>query len=597
MNLTGYNQTGFKLKPFTTAEINAINYTSITALDALTKNIPHLNLLYSTLPRTQKAKGIRLLTEGCGINSFEGPTLQHLLKHTFLYQSKEEILLRSPILFMRPWEMYPDDQIKWFARPCPTKPQHGFVDSQVVKSTEELADLYDKAYAEDNGAEILVMPMIDAKYSAILAGQLYSIGLGNDSATSGNDAINFPISRSIYYTDTFKKMAGIDSEVYHEMVYTNGSKPILVQLRDGPKVLTGVMDYIPHDMGNIQEIVVTNVTEDLLTWKLKVQKLVNQRNVVVYFKDASLVCHQAVQCIIHGIPFITSFEPKLGQNLVKNVDSSVQGLSSLDLEQVSKGIEKAFGYGYELKIQNTGEYDLCDEGKKVVINALYCLHNISVLNKQQSEYVGCSLGLLTRYCLAACFGEARHHDGLKGLEKPKSRENVYFRSLLDFQKTLNDASMIKLLFSKGGWSHGYGGKKWARCLQNSIKLANCLIQASKHKRFSALQKAFEQTNIVINIAHNNGKFLNKFVGSTAFFNAANYPPEFVITQGPSLYKQAQMVRDLKLSTRRAKLKLGRLTANQAERDKFILIQKVANGYLSLCDSCGIVVESDNTHKC
>jgi len=72
-----------------------------------------------------------------------------------------------------------------FARPCPRKPCHGFVDSRVVRTPHALLNLYRESLREDKDGEIVMMKAYSASLSAVGTNSGVTWGRGTDAVTSG----------------------------------------------------------------------------------------------------------------------------------------------------------------------------------------------------------------------------------------------------------------------------------------------------------------------------------------------------------------------------------------------------------------------------
>src|SRR5207237_6510131 len=81
-----------------------------------------------------------------------------------------------------------------FARPCPVRPRHGFVDSRKVKAFDpDVINLLKESWAEDPDAELLLTPYIPAEFSGVWRPGLLVLGPGHDGATSGHSSIAVPL--------------------------------------------------------------------------------------------------------------------------------------------------------------------------------------------------------------------------------------------------------------------------------------------------------------------------------------------------------------------------------------------------------------------
>lgn len=75
--------------------------------------------------------------------------------------------------------------VRIFARPCPLVPCHGFVDSRVVSSASDILQVVKETVKADPNGEVILMPFIEAKYSAVQVGEYVTLGIGHDGVTAG----------------------------------------------------------------------------------------------------------------------------------------------------------------------------------------------------------------------------------------------------------------------------------------------------------------------------------------------------------------------------------------------------------------------------
>src|ERR1035437_7070023 len=137
--------------------------------------------------KTQKAKGIFAINHFKALEnlSFMGKAVEHTWK---------------PIKF------------PCFARPCPKRPRHGFVDSKVVNNPEEAAELIQKTLEIDPDGEVLFAPILDATYSAIWTPGLISIGPGNDGATAGKNSFALKVENTDWVPSYTKERAELSQK-------------------------------------------------------------------------------------------------------------------------------------------------------------------------------------------------------------------------------------------------------------------------------------------------------------------------------------------------------------------------------------------------
>src|SRR3990167_4520172 len=136
-----------------------------------------LNCSYCGKPlrkiKTQKALGVSVLLRNYGSYS---------LGLKGLMQQASDI------------EVLPSHTFPCFARPAPSKPRHGYIDSRMVYSRPELQALMKEVLADDPDGEILLCQYIQSRYSAIWTPSSIVAGHGHDGATSGQNTAVMPLA-------------------------------------------------------------------------------------------------------------------------------------------------------------------------------------------------------------------------------------------------------------------------------------------------------------------------------------------------------------------------------------------------------------------
>jgi len=406
--------------------------------------------------------------------------------------------------------MIPSEGI--FARPCPTRPRHGFVDSRLIKSTKELINLLAEAKTEDPDAEIMVGKVIDANCSAILTGDgTLTLGPGNDGATSGKKSVVYPIC-PIANMPSINSMAGVEINPYFELVHelTERHHPYVVQMRDGPLLPQGSTDFIPEEMKVLH---VVEPHHDLLRWEQECRMFA--KGTVVYGEGHGLSSHAAVHCILNNVPFIVSKKPKIGEIIC----ASTARPSRIKDDQVWLGITWA-----TTKDDNDS---IVEFHKHKLQLALGIVHNWARLQycKLADKLLGAAVGAIYHAGSAAVTGELRH--AVKtGYEE---REDVYRTVNVYAPRFLSNLSKAGATFNGLAFSDGYGGPLWANAAALLSQLGGA-IAASQWK------DAMMLANKIINASHNGGYLLNKFVDDTVFDKAASEPGVFFAKNMSTLYR-------------------------------------------------------------
>lgn len=455
--------------------------------------------------RTQKAKGI--------IRGLPELSSQHPYMHDFKFP--QHILIQNE----EQAKAYKDKAINYFARPCPEFPRHGFVESRPISSYNELKALLDEVIKEDPHGEILLgQKYADVAFNAIYTdfGSL-SIGPGNDGATGGKGAIQLTVAPSKLHANV-KKIAGIkqDDGAYFEIIYAAANKmdgyhyPNLVQLRGGPVINAAERDFIPEKM-TIKEVIIPD--DDLLIWAKRVENLAP--GTAVWGDGHTLASHAAVHCIVHKIPFITSFQPKVGDQLAPSENAKQKSLAIKDFRRgVAAGIKS-------VKFK-TGHM------KDAFIFSLSVLHNWAYLrNSEHAAYLfGAAISVLEKICSSLVLGEFRHTKSSSYYGQ--SREKVYEKAIdtpnFIYLKKMKDAFES---FSATRWKSGFGGDPWAMCAYYSIRLWNAVAHVYNKSAETMSDKdiahIMDLFNGMINLSHNNGWWFNKIAAQNSLDMAAKLP--------------------------------------------------------------------------
>ena len=306
--------------------------------------------------KTQKVKGISEIVKRTQLDLVKHKFGTDLCRNALVYPYDKDIIHQ---MIQRTY---------MFARPCPTVPKHGFVDSKIIYHLQEVGELYEKIIKIDPDGELLLMPYVTSLdghascTSAVLTPYSFVYGIANDSATSGNGVIfSFRfnhIGSPSYFLESLKlpnnKAAlGIHNVPYVEIVYPYSSdyNGQVVQIRDGERPPKSC-NYIPEkceiagvqyttvekhlcDCGDVSCSDTETVEIDLLEWdkitnniqimnSAYVRSSSNKR-IIVYMPGKSSTCHYAVHCLAKGIPFIcdNGITPSVGDVLEPEVDTSI----------------------------------------------------------------------------------------------------------------------------------------------------------------------------------------------------------------------------------------------------------------------------------
>ncbi len=447
--------------------------------------------------------------------------------------------------FVKQVLVYPHNAVTkfpFFARPCPLKPRHGFVDSRMIRTKAEWdAMLAEIEASGEEQFEVIMMPFIPCTWSGILTPAGLTFGAGHDGATSGNGAKQVPAS-SLNRLEFLKAFAlthaadegGVKETPFLEFVEHHGHIEA-VQLRNGPAVPVGNA-YVPKDM--VIEHVIKANGEDLMEWEKKMKQVVAEgwTGVAIWHPGGAMSSHYAVQAIEQSksleSPFavlIQDAEPLVGATL-HQTSNVAEKLSADDYSELSKMLAFAI-------TNMTLEKDDYDAAIHLAIAAL---HAQALWGPERHLLVlrAAALTFMLRFASAAILGELRHWKGGPGgsgkerktvlfeLDSTSylSREQVYERAFEHHVKHI--APRMETAFEDfmaKGWGASYGGKKWANC----TKMTGNLFTATAKFLTAPSDKTWQHVttcwNHVVNVFHNTGQLLNKFINVTHMDVMARVP--------------------------------------------------------------------------
>lgn len=492
---------------------------------------------------TQKAKGFNALiysavTEGLKTISAEPDNKTWLLPYNCL-----------PPKF--------PNKTRYFARPCPVTPRHGFVESREVKSPEEAIAVFAEARKEDPKAEVIVTPMLTGKFSGVATNAGVTWGFGNDGVTSGGKGVTFLLPTPFTSAEKWKEHASrkLNADVsrsikqipYIELV-EHKNDVVAVQFRDGPQQPTTV-DFIPQQV-KVKEILYPG--SDLLAWEKLLKEASKQEGVVIDMHGMALSSHWAVHGIELGIPVVTSKRPKVGDVL----EPSVLRLPVLKKKQLVEIKRLIYAYVKAEYVPGADKenYKYFD-ARKAITTAIAAVHSMSHWDGAPHllEMRAVAIVTLLRFLSAATMGEQRHWgvagpgQSRRGSRKastkvPKTkydydgdgRTRIYNYVLKGmslkgmykyFQSTYRD-------FSTFGWdgqttrnpeNAGFGGPKWAGVSKSGIALTHAVERFLKNPTVLKWRDVTLAANTAVNSAHNNGKALNKWMNSDSMYRIGQAP--------------------------------------------------------------------------
>lgn len=419
---------------------------------------------------------------------------------------------------------------KMFARPCPVRPRHGFVDSRVITSEKALVALVEETRSADPEGEIMLSSYIDAKWNAIWTPSMMTFGKGHDGATAGDaNVLMIPLA-GVYDREAFGGCAIAEGEVPYiewvgQQIHGGGTLPVATQVRSGPAVTTTSRDFIPRPV-EVGEVIVFDPEMTFLTWEALMEGAKDRPGVVVYHPNGSVCDHATVHARSRNIPIVT-FPVAVGDQLVPSGEVATPNpLAVLD----------GIALGDTMKLDP-------NQLRPVVGAILLGLHHSAALSGNDGKWIGVAAALMIRLGSMALRGEARHEQSVK--HKPR-REAVYTRHV-NRSLTYHRAGVVRLLntFRYGNFGHnaicasgGTGGMKWAACAASLIPLFNAIRALALKEDQESVQAIVRALNRSVNQAHNNGWWLNKFMEgrNIAMFHAIpEGDPSELIDAGKFIY--------------------------------------------------------------
>jgi len=434
-----------------------------------------------------------------------------------------------------------------FARPCPVSPAHGFVESRKLAATtlddlqQELAQLWAETRAADPQGELLLTPYLPSVLNFIWRPGVITVGPGHDGATAGRDSISIPCPMPIVseftYDGAFSTMlrdARITDTPYveavqlapgqthpkHSGIVTEDIPSLIVtQLRNGPSGSI-TPDFIPAEI-TVTAVVQTN-GEDLLEWRTRVEQMAP--GTAVYHPGGNCNDHYFVHCRLHNVPIFTTRAPQVGERLVPTEGTP----APYDAKACLRGIVTGL----------VASLDESDRRTDAVAAIASLLHSAGHISGRDAYWLGIAAMLMTRLGYAAAIGEYRH-SFRAGEWRDLSRNEVYDALFEDYFSHRAQVEQAWASFHYGQWSSSYGGPAWATCTRETIALETAMLNLIANQTPEAVAALVAQLNITVNLAHNNGWWLNKFANKTVFDQSAHGEPSRLLRTSAFIYRVHQ----------------------------------------------------------
>lgn len=399
------------------------------------------------------------------------------------------------------------------ARPCPVRPRHGFVDSRIVETIDDIIGVFRETKEADPDGEMLLMQAISAKHSFIATPASISIGPNNDGATSGYGSFQlFTPKMPVVYNERVEPAAGITETPYVEGVIDENGRVFVVQMRDGPKV-EAMLDFVPEKF-RVKEVVCAE--GDLLEWESRARGF--EAGTVVWHPGGNTTSHYFIHARLNNVPVLITRKPEVGELLEPNTEAGHLDADCM-LDGFLTGTRCDIPYAEALHV------------------ALFALHNVAAnFSPAGSRVAGLGAALCVRLSEAACLGEYRFKAKSHSSFFHGARTQVFERAWPDMLEHRRKwiASLRSFTFDK--WNGGFGGRKWGHSAHAGLLLLEAGMQLCKWPTETSAQRVVAELNNAINQYHNGGWLFNKFASQSIMDQAAQSDPHFLQASIPCVAK-------------------------------------------------------------
>jgi hypothetical protein len=424
-----------------------------------------------------------------------------------------------------------------FMRPCPIYARHGFVDSRKVKDVTEVRSVWAEARAVDPQAEAILMPFIPAQHSMVWRPGQLSIGPGHDGATAGHDSVAVFLQPA--YPASWKGLAtkaGVRLEAGADPIKEPAQSPfieavatstgcILTQIRAGGADIITEPDWNPAPFTVGEVITIDHAKKEdpgaMVEWETTAKGLKPGFH-VVYNPGGNMGDHWSVHAQLAKVAIVTTFQPVVGQVLPKlGID-----LVPMDPQAVLYGfLGGLLGPSLLPKVNR----------ERAVAAAILGTHHGLMNGGDAGVFVGASCAFLLRLAQAALWGEARHNPADVNHHKGLSRQQIFSQVLDNWTLGRSRLADVVIGFHSWGQGTGFGGDAWAAVGRGTIDLDSAMLRLVNEPTVANAENVVAVLTNVVNLAHNNGWFLNKFASSSLFDQAEAYDPQVAVMAGPVWY--------------------------------------------------------------
>ncbi|UOF78793.1 hypothetical protein [Caudoviricetes sp.] len=451
----------------------------------------------------------------------------------------------------------------YFLRPCPMVPRHGFVESTILGAEVRhtgarayMASRWQLARAHDPQAEMIVMPYVNAQYSAVVTPQGVSLGLETYGAT-GSLGFFLPSYGNLWRDSaSLLAEAGITQTPYAELLYTEHPQPQIVQLRDGPPVPT-VNAYVPtHMVGQVPtwafvalpSLSLISLHETLQEMKAK------SPNGVVRGPAESMGSHIAAQVIAAGLAYIPGDHSYWSKATCENLLPLPQTGGDLPpdalwyfggclahAESRRFPLHNVHSWGFDIRASNLIAYL-----HHVASTCLAILHSATAwdLTGSQAKILASAISDFLRLYGLAIVGESRHGKvtaaAPKRMRTPplklpfltkeqKGRAKYQIHSVgRNLREYRHLSPTIAAWMANARFSSAFGGALWLTATvawQDALAKYTAMQNSPTNGNYRSLLAACHG---LINLAHNNGHVFDKFVTKATMDRIAHTPLYYLV---------------------------------------------------------------------
>lgn len=545
-------------------------------------------------PKTQKAYGLLALAQGPSV-VFNHPGAFNIVPRTEGdgFGLDIEVLLSVPI------------PLPCFARPCPRRPRHGFVESRGVHSTIEALTLFAEVLKVEPDAEMILMPRFTGKFSAVANNGGVVWGTGHDGVTNVGPGktyfISAPCSREDWEAWVKRACMGgprrsvKTSECHYIELVEHKGEVRAVQLRPGPLQYGGAeMDYIPREVKVERVITLNDVGFDLIKWD-KLIRGARQGAVVCLPKGTTRFSHYAVHCLLNRVPIVFGRKVEVGEVLKPTGVAASTALRKRDYVYLACLILTQLLNPRVVTDGNGGSAN-ASQDKWRVTTAIGTCHAMAGWGRDRHllRLRAAGVSACFAYAASAAIGELRHFyrngpgcGACNGLIKPKHttamnkvldadahraflhQEEVNRNPTYSRMSVLPVAVQISLLqqaavdFKVPGWGGSFGGHRWAETAAQAAWLGRSLLSFCRKPDAARWARLQSRYNATLHCCHTHGKTLTKWVrpdvlnlGSTVpglcFMNAVTAG---LVFDDPALGELADLQKEFFTAPRAARRKV------------------------------------------